>query len=362
MKRFLLFVTAIIIAAIGAEAQKITTVDTDGNVIPLVSVMTENGALIGTTDLHGVLANVKGAKKVAVSHVAFKPQVVEIASLQDGRIVMEDVDYSLSEIVAKPKPYLYMEYYFRAFDYIEDSLRVYCAGIMPVAHDIQDKYKGKVKGMWSYGGAANKALGWNVTSLEYFAEKVAKQATTAIQNTASKNEKFIDYFKTTVEQVDDKHWVIKNPEGILGHFHHDDGLYRATLDGGKLQLYANKAHDEKRRAKIKEDRDYDYQYSEVFKLDEDGNIQHENFIMEMNRWEYNSKKGRKIFIIYLYATDKGYMDEDEFKARAKEWSKGRDGNMSLEELAEYAQSHNIPPLSPVQIATIKALKKKTGEK
>lgn len=362
MKRVLLFITAIIMAAIGAEAQKITTVDTDGNVIPLVSVMTENSALIGTTDLHGVLANVKGAKKVAVSHVAFKPQVVEIASLQDGRIVMEDVDYSLAEVVAKPKPYLYMEYYFRAFSYIEDSLRVYAAGILPVIHEIQNKYKGKTRALWSYGGAANKALGWNVGSLKFMAEKSAKQAATPIMLAAQKNSRFTDYYKTSVEQQDDKHWVIKNPEGVVGHFHLDDGLYRGTIDGSKMQIYANKANGEKRMAQRREEKDYDYQYTEVFKLDEDGKVRNENLIMELSHWEYNSKKGRKIFIIYLYATDKGYMDEDEFKARSKELNKGYAADMSLQELAAYEQAHNIPALLPAQQETINALKKKTGEK
>lgn len=349
-------------AATSVKAQKITIVDTDGNVIPMASVMTENGVMIGTTDLHGVLADVKGAKTVAVSHVAFKPQTVSVASLQDGRIVMEEVDYSLAEVVAKPKPYLYMEYYFRAFSYIEDSLRVYAAGILPVIHEIQNKYKGKTRVLWSYGGAANKALGWNVQSLEFMAEKGAKQAATPIMLAAQKNSRFIDYYKTSVEQQDDKHWVIKNPEGVVGHFHLDDGLYRGTIDGSKMQIYANKANGEKRMAQRREEKDYDYQYTEVFKLDEDGKVRNGNLIMELSHWAHDTKKGRKITIIYLYAADKGYMDEDEFKARSKELNKGYVGDMSLQELAAYEQAHNIPPLSPVQIATIKALKKKTGKK
>ena len=97
-------------ATMSVWAQKVTTVDTDGNVIPLVSILTEDGVLIGTTDLHGVLADVKGVKKVSVSHVAFKPQTVNVAELKNGRIVMEEVDYNLSEVVVKPKPFLYIEY------------------------------------------------------------------------------------------------------------------------------------------------------------------------------------------------------------------------------------------------------------
>ena len=56
-------------------------VDNDGNAIPLVSVLTEDGTYIGTTGMDGVLADVKGAKKVAVTHVAYKPQLVTVAEL-----------------------------------------------------------------------------------------------------------------------------------------------------------------------------------------------------------------------------------------------------------------------------------------
>ena len=34
--------------------------------------MTENGIYIGTTDFDGVLADVKGVSKVALTHVAYK--------------------------------------------------------------------------------------------------------------------------------------------------------------------------------------------------------------------------------------------------------------------------------------------------
>jgi hypothetical protein len=93
MKKILLTVAVAIMAAMSAQAQKIQIVDNDGNAIPLVSVMTEDGTLIGTTDLDGVLADVKGTQKVAVTHVAYKPQLVAVASLQNGRITMEDIDY-----------------------------------------------------------------------------------------------------------------------------------------------------------------------------------------------------------------------------------------------------------------------------
>jgi hypothetical protein len=115
-------------------------------------------------------------------------------------------------------------------------------------------------------------------------------------------------------------------------------------------------------AKRREDRDYTYQYTEVFKLDEEGHVKPENIVMDMSHWTYESKKGKKIIILYLYAADRGYVDEDEFKARSKELNKGYAGDMPLTELEKYEQAHHIPPLSAAQQMTIREMKKKTGEK
>ena len=362
MKKIVMMVTAAIMVAISAQAQKIQVVDDDGNGIPLVSVLTENGLFIGTTDMNGVLDNVNGASKVALTHVAFKPQLVSLASVQNGKITMESVDYGLDEVVVKPKPYLYVEYYFRAFSYIDDSLRVYTAGIIPVAHEIRNKYKGITHSVWTFGGAANKSLAWNTMDLADRAEQGAKGNASPIEKAIYESERFKDYYKTIVEPDGENRWIVRNPEEVLGHIIHDDGLSITTLDGGRSQIYANKVNGEEKKAKRREETDYTYQYTEVFKLNEEGKVQNDGFVMELDHWEYNAKKGRRITILYLYATEKSYMDEAEFKARRKELNKGHAGDMSLDELAKYAQEHNIPALAPQQLDAIKALTKQTANK
>ena len=356
-KRFIA-VALVLIASMNVCAQRIQVVDNDGNAIPLVSVMTQDGTYIGTTDLNGVLADVKGAAKVAVTHVAYKPQLVIVGSLNEGRITMEDIDYGISEVVVKPKPYLYVEYYYRAFSYIGDSLRVYTAGILPMAHEIQNNYKGKAQGYWAFGGAANKALTWNTQSLEDNVQGVAEDAVRSVEKLLSNNKKYV----TSIEAEDENHFVIKNPEEVLGHIVYSDGMSYATLDVDRMRIYGERTNGNAKTAKLMEDRNYTYRYTEVFRLDEDGKVQPENFVMEQFHLEYDKKEGRKINIAYLYAVDKGYMDKDEVKARGKEINKGRKGDMTLEELAEYEHAHNIPSLSPEQQKAIISLKKQTGKK
>lgn len=362
LRKFFMLAVAAIMSILSIQAQRIEVVDADGYGIPLVSVLTEDGIIIGTTDLNGVLADVEGATNVTLTHVAYKPQVVEVASLQNGRITMENVDFNLNEVVVKPKPYFYVEYYFRAFSYIDDSLRAYTAGIIPVGHEIQNKYNGKTHGVWSFGGAANKALTWNTQDLADIAEQGAKTAASPIETALRADQRYKDYYKISVEPDGENRWLIRNPEEVLGHINYDDGLSLTTLDAGQSQIYAKKVNGEEKNAQRREDRNYTYQYMEVFKLDEEGKVQRENFVMELDHWEYDTKKGKRITIIYLYAADKGYMDEDEFKARRKELNKGHSGDMSLDELVEYEHTHNIPPLAPIQQKAIQGLTKQTGKK
>ena len=358
MKKIIAFITVFMITVMSAQAQKIQIVDNDGNAIPLVSVMTEAGTYIGTTGMDGVLADVKGAAKVAVTHVAYKPQLVTVAELQGGRITMEDIDYGIDEVVVKPKPYLYVEYYFRAFSYIEDSLRVYTAGILPVAHDIQNNYKGKTQGYWAFGGAANKALTWNTQDMEDNVQGLAEDAAWPAERWLSNHQKY----ETSIEPEDESRFVIRNPEEVVGHIVNSDGLSYITLDVDRMRIYGERTNGKERVAKFMEDRNYTYRYTEVFRLDEEGKVLPENFVMEQVHLEYDKKEGRKINVAYLYAVDKGYMDKDEVKARGKEINKGRKGDMTLDELAAYERAHNIPALSPEQQKAIQALTKQTGKK
>ena len=351
-------VAVAMMASVDVYAQRIQVVDNDGNVIPLVSVMTQDGVYIGTTDMNGVLADVKGAAKVAVTHVAYKPQLVTVSTLNEGRITMEDIDYGINEVVVKPKPYLFVEYYYRAFSYIGDSLRVYTAGILPMAHEIKNHYKGKAQGYWAFGGAANKALTWNTQSLEDNVQSAAEVVVLPIEKLLNNNPKYV----TSIEPEDESHFVIKNPEEVLGHIAYSDGLSYATLDVDRMRIYGERMNGKEKLAKYMEERNYIYRYTEVFRLDEDGKVQPENFVMEQSHLEYDKKEGRKINVLYLYAVDKAYMDKDEAKARGKEINKGRSGDMSLEELEEYERAHNIPVLSPEQQKAINSLKKQTGKK
>lgn len=361
MKKILLMAAVAMMTAMCAQAQKIEVVDADGNGIPLVSVTTENGVYIGKTDLNGVLADVKGAQKVGLSHVAYKPQLVTIASLAEGRITMEDADFGLDEIVVRPKPYILVEYYYRGFRYIGDSLRAYGAGIMPVAYDIKKHYEPKTRYVASKGIFANKAITWHGAEIANKTREIAKR------NTKPMTQKWVmakivqETYGLSVAKDGLNRWRVENPKGMVGQIVHDGGLSYTTLDAALMQRYQDEMQGNDKLLKRRQETDYTYQHADIYRLpsEDDGDIPDlARLVMAMHHWEHNTDKGRERDIYYVYVVTHYYADEAEFKARSKELNKGHQSDMTLEELQAYESEHNIPALDATQLRAIEALKKK----
>ena len=367
--------------AMGAQAQKIEVVDADGNGIPLVSVTTEDGVYIGKTDLNGVLADVKGAQKVGLSHVAYKPQLVTLANLtssggNDGvgesfsllrgergglRVTMEDADFGLDEIVVTPKPCILVEYYYRGFRYIGDSLRAYGAGIMPVAYEISKKYKPKTRWVSSSGTFANKAVTWHSAEIGVKTKAIAEHVVRPMTEKWMLRDTVQQVYGLTVTKEGDNRWRVDNPKGKVGQVVHDGGRTYTTLDAARMQRYQDEKQGNKKLLKKREEKDYAYEYADIYRLpgEDDGDIPDlARLEMAMHHWEFNSNKGRQRDIYYVYVVSHYFADEAEFKARSKELNQGYSSNMTLEELQAYESEHNIPALDATQLRAIETLKKK----
>ncbi|MBR4389502.1 MAG: hypothetical protein IKT00_10035 [Prevotella sp.] len=360
MRKILLFAAVALMATISAQAQKIEVVDADGNGIPLVSVTTEDGVYIGKTDLNGVLADVKGARKVGLSHVAYKPQQVSVASLAEGRVTMEEADFGIDEIVVKPKPYIYVEYYVRGFRYIGDSLRAYGAGIIPMAYDIKKNYDPKTRYVSSMGIFANKAPGWHLAEIELKAKEMCKRNKGSMTEKWLMKEKARDEYGLSVTKDDDNRWRVENPKGKVGQIVHDEGRTYTTLDAGRMQRFQDEKKGNESLMKRRQEKDYAYEYATIYRLpdEDDGDIPDlARLVMAMHHWEHNSGKGRERDIYYSYVVTHSYVDEAEFKARSKELNHGHQNDMTLEELQAYERQHNIPALDAAQLKAIEALKK-----
>ena len=357
MKSF--FITAIIamMALISADAQRVQIVDNKGRGIPLVSVLTEDGNLIGTTDLDGMVADMKGASRIAVTHVAYKPQLVTLSSLPSAssaiRITMEDQDYNLDEIVIKPKQYIYIETNYRACVYRNDSLVYFKCGIMPNAHapkTNKTEHGSSYQAYAEYAPTMGFAINWgsrhDVTA-HPGCVRIPKEPIEDLM----KNK-----YMVKVTQKDPNHRVYSNPEGPIGNLICKGNQARMTLDGSKMQMYANKVNGQTKMLERRQEQEYEYQYTMVYKKDETENYGTSNFVMNSDVWGYNDKKSHVTIVVETYATEHGYMDKNEFKAKKNEIKTEYKGS-TLDTIDTYASMHNIPALSPTLRQAIMKLKK-----
>ena len=350
MKKNLIVIFICLMAAMNVSAQRLQVVDKDGQGIPLVSILTEDGNYIGKTDLDGVIADVKGHAKVGLTHVAYKPQLVSVGALQNGRVMMEDIGYDIAEIVVTPKPYIYVEVYYRVYVYRDDSLCYFLSGIMPNAYDPQKKkleHGSYYQAYTEYCSKAGAAITWNVRAQR----NKAGQAGGYVEKKYLKDKYFV-----TTDDSNPNHWVFSNPEGKVGQFVRSGGQARQTLDAGRMQIYANKVKGEKKMLKKRQEVGYEYQYTRIYTDNEEGVFDRANFVMDSDHWEYNDKKNHVKYIIENYATDHGYMDKAEWKAKKKEMKTDYQAATTIDAFAAYEQQHHIPALSATVRQAIMKLK------
>jgi len=129
MKRILLMVAVALMTAMNGKAQRLQVVDTEGNPVPYASVLNAKAEYIGITDLEGVVADVKGAKDITITHVAYKTKNVK-PSGKDMVITLEDADFELPEITITKKDYTYLQVYYRVVAISKEDVLFYRVGLV----------------------------------------------------------------------------------------------------------------------------------------------------------------------------------------------------------------------------------------
>lgn len=352
MRKVLTIIAVIIIWAMNMKAQNIQVVDKEGNAIPLATILTESGVMIGTTNLEGMF-DMKGAQKLIITHVAYKPLVVNAVSVKNNHVTMEDNDYNLTEIVVKPKPYIYVETYYRVYVYRNDSLGYYHCGIMPNIYEPEKKkfnHGSYNKNYIEYYSSLGVAINWSVRADK---NKAGQVRNVGVLGNRTKNKYYV-----TTDKSNPNCWLYSNPDGIVGQLIRNGNQVRTTLDASKMQMYANKINDEKKMLEKRQERGYKYQFTLIGNYKEEGEeTDITDFIMETDHWEYNDKKGYVKFIIECYATNHGYMDKNEWDAKKKELKQENKKITTLKDIEDYERKFNIPALPATVYQAIQKLKR-----
>ena len=332
----------------GAKAQKIQTVDKDGQPIAYASIITEDGTFIGTTDLDGILDDVKGAEVVSITHVAYQPKKVKVG--QGGRVTLEDADFGLPEITVTKKSHVYVQTYYRLF-YIDDEenspVCYYRAGVVNNSFERQKKNVSSNEDHLSAcsNGLIKTALN---TLLGSHIKGIAGLRMKKVEDRLKNNHKELGI---TFTPNGPNKQLIKDKYGIVGSVtdNQDKGERRYSFDSALLSKHSTLATGKDKKiakAEKKEERktnrvDQDFI---VYRIDEKGNYSPEDLVMIQAFTSYYDTKSEcnKYIMVQVYTTDRAYVTKDELKQMKKD----NKMKMTNQNILQFERAHKIPALSP----------------
>ena len=339
-----------IACAFTGYAQTIRVIDKDGDPVPYAAVTTEQGKLIGTTDIEGVFENTTENTVLCLSQVAYKPLTVKLAEVVDGVVTMEDAEFVLPDVVVKPKELLYVQTYYRVTYIDEDGPLYYRAGIIDNTYEFATK-KTSIKEK-SISAAESGVLKFALNTLAggLIKDRCKLHAKSTYQKVNS-NEG--NWAKVSVAVDSTGRQVISDSVSVLGFIDEDRDAGTRTVSFNEWLFYkhlaiANEKNEKKKEKKQEEldvkEQNSEHSYFEVYRMDENGNSLISDFVMQqsLDIGVFKRTKKRYILIIESFATEKAYIDKKEFKQTRKD----NDVDKSYDDLLRYESTHNIPALAP----------------
>ena len=366
MKKLLLVAALLLSIASSAFAQRVQVVDTYGLPIAAVCVTNENGALVGTTDNDGWLADAKGVKHLYLSHVAFKAMDVNLDTIPSLIVVMQDADFQLSEVVVKPKELLYVQTYFRCV-YVSDEGPIYFrSGVVDNTYDLaKKKVSSKTR---SVSRGRNGLYRFIISTL--VGRYIDQWAQIDTLPDYKRIDKMADKGELTITHEPSGRRLVSDSISVLGYIDEDlqAGQLTTNFDFWAFRDHIKDAEEEaklrasgkKKKEKKPKYTDENRGYYEVYNVNEDGQSRIDDLVMKQALVSGHMEDLDMDYIILFetFTIGRDYIDKKEFKQTRKE----NEVEMDINELRRLEQNHHIPPLAPNLKAAVDQLFKKELKK
>lgn len=364
MKKTILIVIVALMTTINVVAQRIQTVDEFGNPIGYATVMNaDNGKFIGTTNLQGMLADIKGAQKLYISHIAFKAQEVNVGELKNEIITLQESDYDLPEIMVEKKGYVYVQTYYRLFCMMGDTLGYYRSGITDNIYDLEKK---KVSAKYHHFSKAfigvmkfmlDMMLGSVINQHSELPTLSKPSATTVALEGGIPKE------LSLVEESPHRQRIDYNGKPI-GYMVDDEASHqrRISIDNAEFSKLKIEEHGSKKQKKRFEERKSKTSNKEssryiVYRMDE-GTCNVEDFMSlqvhdDFDQYDPKNNKTDHIRMwLEIFVTDRAYVTKEEAKERKTRTP------MTFESLQQFERQHSIAPIPANTLNALKALVEK----
>lgn len=342
--RFLLVIVAWTATA-SLRAQTIKVTDKEGRGIPFALVLNTKGNLIGTTNLLGILADVMGINDVLVTHVAYKPQQVTVSSLEDGRIKMEDADYSLpeSESEITETSHFYAETYYRAYAFQNGVLRYFTAGIMPIDFDLKEKVK--------LGNFRDCSGEFHSESLDEDNLKGFLSAHYSpfplILPMVVEDKEALDNLPLTVKDIDNGQKAVITSRGFVGKITRSGIQSRLSISLMAMLKACFQDMGQSYLVPALSKLLFDLQQTTVSDNEIEGETVPDDLKMFSTNFIWKDKQGKFFFVVETHVVERSYTNKKEIKAKKKQLTNLYKAPMYLDELEAYAAEHHIPALAPI---------------
>ena len=346
-KIFVLIILSFMATAM--HAQRIQVVDTDGLPIAAVCVTDEKGALVGTTDNDGWLEDAKGNKHLYFSHVAFKAMNMDTDAIVDQRVVMEDANFELSELVVKPKELLYVQTYYRCIYVCDEGPIYFRAGVVDNTYELaKKKISSKTR---SVSKGKNGMLRFLLSTLAGgYIDEYARIDTMTLYKRIMKN---VDEGRLFISEEPSGRRTVSDTISVLGYIdedlkagqrvtNFDKWAYRDHKEATEAAAKeAKTGKKQKKKEKFTNENNSNY---EVYIIDENGQSRIDDLVMRQILVSGHFERTDQDYIILLetYTIGRDYLDKKDFKQTRKE----NEVEMDINELRVLEQVNHIPPLSP----------------
>ena len=351
-----------LVVAFAAHAQRIQVVDTDGMPIAAVCVTNEKGALVGTTDHDGWLEDAKGQKHLFFSHVAFMDMDIHVDAITDGRVVMQDENFEMPELVVKPKELLYVQTYFRCVYVCDEGPLYFRAGVVDNTYEIaKQKISAKTR---SVSKGMNGLLRFLLSTLAgHLIDEWARIDTLTYHKRILKD---VEEGSLFINKEASGRLIVSDTVSVLGYIDDDLQAGQRTTNFDRW-AYADHKEATKAAAKAaksgkqpkekKKEYSNDFQsYYEVYNINENGQSRIDDLVMKQILVSGHFDRTDQDYIILLetYTIGRDYIDKKEFKQTRKD----NKVEMDINELRQLEKNHHIPPLAPNLKAAVDELFKK----
>ena len=349
--------------AVVVHAQRLQVVDVDGVPIAAVCITNEKGALVGTTDNDGWLENANGQKHLYFSHVAFKAKDVNIDTVPSLTVVMQDVNFQLSELVVKPKELLYVQTYYRCVYVCDEGPLYFRAGVVDNTYEFAKK---KISCKTRSVSKGYGILRFIISTLvgRYIDEWAQIDTLTTYKKILHE----VNKGSLMLTQDPSGRRMVSDTISVLGYISDDLEAGQRTTNFDRwtyrdhkkaTEAAAKAAKTGKKQKEKKEEYTANHGYYEVYNVDENGQSRIDDLVMKQALVSGHFERTDQDYVILFetYTIGRDYIDKKDFKQTRKD----NQVEMNINELRRLEQNHHIPPLAPNLKAAVDLLFKKDLE-